>query len=330
MNRIGKLAAALALAGLAQLASAASYTGLYIFGDSLSDTGNVAALIGADPTQVISGNTYIPDRPYASNQFTNGDVWAKTFASAIGLAPYATAAKLGGGDFAFGGARVNTDNPGVLPPSLAAQTSLYLAATGNHAQSGALYVVAGGGNDARDALALAATSAKPVDVIAAAAAKYAKDTGDIVDRLQAAGAQHIIVWDVPNLGVVPAVTAQGAGASFLGGLTSSFMSGALAARMSGESGVTLFDAFGLLTQAALNPAAFGLSNVKDACGSPLKGCDPATSLFWDGIHPTATVHAILAQQMVLTAVPEPGTWAMLAAGLLLVGLRARRAHTAAA
>ena len=330
MKRIGNLVAALALAGLAQWASAASYTGLYIFGDSLSDTGNLAAVIGADPTQVISGNAYIPDHPYASGQFTNGDVWAKTFASAIGLAAYAKPAKLGGGDFAFGGARVNTDNPGVLPPSLAAQTSLFLGGTPGHlAPSGALYVVAGGGNDARDALALAATSAKPINVIAAAAAKYAKDTGDIVDRLQAAGAQHIIVWDVPNIGLVPAVTSLGAGASFLGGLTSSFMSGALAARMSGESGVTLFDAFGLLTQAALNPAAFGLSNVKDACGSPLAGCDPATSLFWDGIHPTATVHTILARQMLVTAVPEPATWAMLAAGVLLIGLRAGRRQAAA-
>ena len=325
MNRIGKFAAALALAGLASLASAASYTGLYIFGDSLSDPGNLA-LAGrpADASQVITGNGYIPSFPYASGQFTNGNVWATSFASAIGLAPYAVPALLGGGNFAFGGARVNTDASGVLPPSLAAQTSMFLSATSNHAPSGALYVVAGGGNDARDALALAATSAKPADVIAAAAAKYAKDTGDIVDRLQAAGAKNIIVWDVPNLALVPAVTSQGPGATFLGGLTSAFMSGALAARMSGESGVKLFDVFGLMTQVALNPSAFGLSNVKDACGNPLAGCDPSTAFFWDGIHPTATVHSIVAQQMLLTAVPEPATWAMLAAGLLLVGLRAGR------
>jgi outer membrane lipase/esterase len=329
MNRIGKLAAALALASLAGLASASSYTGLFIFGDSLSDPGNLAnSGVPANPGQVISSNFYIPDSPYASGQFTNGDVWAYSFASALGLAPYAAPAVLHGGNFAFGGARVNKDGTD-LPPSLATQTSMFLGGIGTRDLSGDLFVVAGGGNDARDALELAAKSAKPVDVIAAAAAKYAKQTGDIVDRLQAAGAKNIIVWDIPNLGLVPAIASQGPAATFLGGVTSAFMSGALAARMSDEDGVKLFDVFGLLTQVALKPSVFGLTNVEDACGNPLAACNPSTALFWDGIHPTATVHAILAQQMLLTAVPEPGTWAMLAAGLLLVGLRAGRRQSAA-
>jgi outer membrane lipase/esterase len=322
MNCLRKLTAVVALAGLTGLASAASYTGLYVFGDSLSDTGNIAKLIGSNPGQVITGNSYIPGQPYASGQFTNGDVWVKSFAEMIGLAPYATAALNGGGNFAFGGARTSTDGSG-LPPSLTAQAGLFIGKTGGMAPSGALYVVAGGGNDARDALQAAATSADPYGVIGAAAWAYAQHTGAIVDSLQAAGAQHIIVWDAPNLALAPAVQAQGSGATFLGGLVSAAMNGALAARLRGEAGVSLFDLFGVQGQIYANPSAYGLSNVSDACGAVVN-CNASTYLYWDGIHPTAAGHAILAQAMFITAVPEPGTWALFVGGLLVVGLRSRK------
>ena len=331
MNSILKLTATVALAGLASTASAA-YTGLYIFGDSLSDPGNLAAL--ANPGQVITGNGYIPSAPYASGQFTNGDVWARTFANSLGLGPYGNALAAGGGNFAYGGARVATDGTG-LPPSLATQANLFLGATGGMAPAGALYVVAGGGNDARDALTDAATAvAKMQDPsfgIGQAAASYALKTGLIIDQLQAAGARNIIVWDVPNLALAPAVTAQGPGASFLGGLVAQAMNGALNARLSTETGVKLFNLYDIQTAISANPAAYGLVNVRDACGADAN-CPADLSLYWDGIHPTAAGHALLAQQMAITAVPEPTTWALLAAGLLLIGLRApqrRRVQAAA-
>ncbi len=322
MNCLRKLTAIVALAGLTSLASAASYSGLYVFGDSLSDTGNIASLIGSNAGQVITGNSYIPSQPYASGQFTNGDVWVKSFAEMIGLGPFATAVRNGGANFAFGGARTSTDGAG-LPPSLTAQAGLFLGSTGNVAPGGALYVVAGGGNDARDALQAAATSADPFAAIAAAASAYALNTGAIVDRLQAAGAQHIIVWDAPNLALAPAVNAQGPGATFLGGAVSAAMNGALAARLSGEAGVSLFDLYGLQGKIYANPSAYGLSNVADACGA-VANCNASTYLYWDGIHPTAAGHAILAQGMFITAVPEPGTWALFVGGLLIVGLRSRK------
>jgi outer membrane lipase/esterase len=322
MNCLRKLTAVVALASLAGLASAASYTGLYVFGDSLSDTGNIATLIGSDADQVIVNNGYIPGRPYASGQFTNGDVWVKSFAEMIGLAPYAMSTLNGGTNFAFGGARTSTDGAG-LPPSLASQTGQFLGATGGYAPGGALYVVAGGGNDARDALQAAATSADPFATIGLAAAAYAQNTGAIVDRLQAAGARNIIVWDVPNLALAPAVQAQGAGATFLGGAVSAAMNSALSTRLTDEAGVSLFDLYGLQGMISANPSAYGLNNVSDACGA-VANCTPSSYLYWDGIHPTAAGHAILARGMFITAVPEPGTWALFVGGLLVVGLRSRK------
>jgi len=320
MTFLRNFIAAAALAGLSGVASA-GYSGLYIFGDSLSDAGNNAIAIGTDPGQVITGNNYIPTFPYASGQYTNGNVWARSFASAIGLGAYGLPALGGGGNFAFGGARTGVDGapPAYFPPSLKTQTSMYLSATGGFASANALYVVAGGGNDARDTIAaVAANPGNALAIIGAAAASYAFDTGMIVDTLQAAGAQHIVVWNTPNLGLAPAVNYYGLGS--LGSLVASSMNAALAFRMSSETGVTQFDLYNVL-------AGYSFSNTTDACGAPSNAAvcpDVGTSLFWDGIHPTAAGHAALARSMVAAVVPEPETYALMLGGLALITWRARR------
>jgi outer membrane lipase/esterase len=322
MKLLQRLLGPAALAGLLAAQPAAAYSGLYVLGDSFSDSGNAALVVGADAAQVIDGNGYIPSRPYASGEFSNGDVWVKGFAAALGLAPYALPSLAGGGDFGFGGGRTGSDGPG-LPPSLQSQELELLGALGNVAPPGALYVIAGGGNDARDALAAAATATDPAASIATAAAAFATGTGSLIDQLQAAGARDIVVWNVPDLGLAPAVTALGAGASFLGSTIATAMNDALSARLAAEAGVRLFDLFGFQNALSADPAAFGLANVTDACGA-VAGCDPSTWLFWDGVHPTSAGHALIAQQMLaVAAVPEPEAVVLLAGGLLLLGLRLR-------
>ncbi|PXW81492.1 putative secreted protein with PEP-CTERM sorting signal [Nitrosomonas sp. Nm84] len=323
MNYFGKFVVAAILIGLTASASARNYSGLYIFGDSLSDSGNIALAIGTDPGQIITDNSYIPSKPYASGQFTDGDVWATAFANAIGLAPFVQPALAGGGNFAFGGARVSTDGLD-LPPSLITQSGLFLQNTGGAAPHDALYVVQGGGNDARDALTAIASGADATAVIDTAAVAYAQSINTLVDQLQIAGAERIVVWNVPNLGLTPAIVSQGLQASVLGTQVAVAMNNALADRLANENGVTIFDDFSLVTAAAMNPADYGLTNVTDACGAVL-ACDPSTYLFWDGIHPTSAGHALLAQQMI-QAIPEPATYALLIAGLLVISMQIRR-HT---
>jgi outer membrane lipase/esterase len=307
-------AAALLLAGSAQ-----AWNGLVVFGDSLSDNGNVAAVLGTDPAQVISGNGYVPSRPYASGTFSNGPVWVDSFAASLGLA--AGPALLGGSNYAFGGAQTSDESGG--SPSLTTQLGMFMLGHGGVAAADSLYVLAGGGNNARAALQAILGGADVATTVAATAAAYAADLGAMVDTLQAAGAADIVVWNSPDLGQVPAVRAFGDAARALASGLGTAMNAALAARLAGEAGVQTFDLYGFVDGVAADPASHGLLNVVDACGAPSMGCDAATALFWDGIHPSASGHLLLADAMLAQVVPEPAHWALLLAGGLFIAWRRR-------
>jgi outer membrane lipase/esterase len=309
---------------LASSGAYAGYSSLFIFGDSLSDSGNNAIVFAPNVTPVpISGNSFIPTFPYASGHYTNGPVWAQSFATSLGLTAIPSLA--GGTDYAFGGARTGPVSANLLspfPPSLETQTAFFLAQHGNVAPSDALYVVAGGGNNARDALnAIAGCGVNPLcvgAVIQSTAIAFAADIGTIVGELELAGAQHIVVWDTPDVGLAPAVVASGGSA--IGTLLASSMNAALLAAIGGDPDVDLFDLFALQDSFAANPGAFGLTNVTDACAQ-FVACNPSTYLFWDGIHPTSAGHMLISNAMV-ALVPEPATFALFALGV--VGLAASR------
>lgn len=312
-------ATALAFAALSPL-PAMAYSDWFVFGDSLSDTGNNAILLGVDPGQVIDGNSYIPTYPYASGRYSNADVWTTSFAQALGLE--ASASLAGGNIYAHGGGRTRVVSPDGAPPLLA-QVQSFLTASSGIADPGALYVIAGGGNNARDTLDAIAGGAPILRTLLGDAWRYAYDVGLMVDQLQAAGAQHIIVWNTPNLALAPAIQAEGDLAVMLAGVVVGRMNGALDRRLEDESGVTVLDTYAIFTEVIGNPEAYGLANVTDACGA-IDGCDPSTYMFWDGIHPTSAGHRILADAMIAAAVPEPAMVWMLAAGLGVVLVRVRR------
>jgi outer membrane lipase/esterase len=311
----------------------AAYSSLFIFGDSLSDSGNNAVALAPNVTPVpISGNDFVPTFPYASGHYTNGPVWAQNFAPAIGLS--ANASLLDGTDYAFGGARTGplTPNPfpgglfSPFPPSLETQVAFFLLQHGNTAPGRALYVVAGGGNNARDALVAAgACGGNPVCIggtIQSAAMTYAGDIAAILAELELAGALNIVVWDTPNIGDTPAVESLGPQIAALGTTIAASMNAAEMAAIGGDPDVKLFDLFGVVNNVVANPGAFGLTNVTDACAQ-FTTCDPSRFLFWDGIHPTSAGALILSNAMLAT-VPEPATLQLLGAGLAVALLVARR------
>lgn len=327
---LASAALVIGLGAAAQGAQAASYGGLVIFGDSLSDSGTNAIKIGSDPTQVVGDNSYVATFPYASNQYSNGDVWAKSFAASIGLPGAGASYLAGGGNFAHGGARMAIDGSEfspVYPPSLKTQVTGYLAGPAAADPGSLLYVVAGGGNDARDAIATAGLAlfndpnANIIPFVQNTAATFAQNALTIVHALEQSGATHIVVWNAPNLGLTPAASA--AHAEQLGTFITSAMNVALKQALGSDSNVKIFDLFTLLTSNVQNPGLNGFTNVTDACGA-VPGCDPSTYLFWDGVHPTAAGHRVIADAMRATVVPLPQSAGLLLVGMVMIARKVRR------
>ena len=66
-----------------------SYSGLVIFGDSLSDPGNILSL-----TTAFTRDTPFPTFPGAAGRFSNGPAWTEYLASGLGFATSANPSNL--------------------------------------------------------------------------------------------------------------------------------------------------------------------------------------------------------------------------------------------
>jgi phospholipase/lecithinase/hemolysin len=317
-------------------AHAANFSAEYVFGDSLSDVGNV--YLGSSGSE--------PASPYVGGQFSNGPVWVQDLAARLGL-PALTPSLAGGTDYAFGGATTgstSTNNPVV--PNLEQQVDTFFSGHAS-APSDALYTFSIGANDLFAILKSGLTPQQAAGDAAAAALVVASEAGD----LAAAGAKDLVLFDVPDLGVTPQITALGSPAASAAAtaLSAYFDEQVLIDLAPVEAaGLTVFDlnTYALLDKAVQDPSAFGFSNVTDPCwtggftgsatGGSLCSTLPAvqdTYLFWDDVHPTAAGQLLVADAALRTLglpVPEPSTWAMLLVGLGGLGFAGYRARARAA
>lgn len=301
------------------------YSSMVVFGDSLADSGNNALALGGAQTPVPLGGPLIPTNPYASGRYSNGPVWTEYLAGNLGLSAVPSLA--GGSNFAFGGARTGAAGAG-QPPGLIDQLGMFLQSTNGVASANALYVIEGGGNDARDVMGAVLMGLNPSPLISG----YAANIATMIATLHAAGAEHFLVWNTPDIGLTPFFGSLGPVAAGAGSQFSGLMNFALAQALALLSpdiadGVRLFDAYGALNRIAGAPGANGFANVTDACGA-VQECysDPTVAggyLFWDGIHPATLAHAEMAR-LAQAALPEPGSIVLvLLAGFALVAARRR-------
>lgn len=344
---LGRTLAGLALTASLSSVSAVPFSSLVVFGDSLSDNGNGFLATGTLQSLPLSP-PLVPDFPYPRSPappllpaLSNGPIWAEVLGANLSLPLVPSIA--GGTNFAIGAARTGA-LPGVAPGLSPTLTTQYFGPSapplspffgGGPVDPSALFAVWGGSNDVRDALALFSTTF--VSVLAATsdplAATTAAETaaamvigaavsnvGAILDDLARQGADHILSINSPDIGLVPAIDFLPADAATLAsGLSMSFNTGLAAVIREIETlrmiDIIEVDIATVLNRVVAHPGAHGLTNVNDACVADLLLCTPDTYLFWDGVHPTAAGHRIIAAAVYGTLIPNPATGVLLLIGL---------------
>jgi outer membrane lipase/esterase len=333
---IRPLAAVCLLAGISPALLAAPFSGFYVFGDSLSDSGQFPDIdLSSFPGDL--GDQGGP--PGATLRFTNrvgptyqggqGEIFAPVatmiLSDRLGLGPLTGSTRLksdltpdlpNGNNYAVGGnttAQIFDSITGSGEGSvveLPDGTNLRvrdaflpdLAKRGLALDASALYYVNGGGNDFLDGIIVNVPSAQ------ASADRLA----DSVRALQVAGARYIVVPLLGSFSQTPLVT--------------SFNQHLLAQLAGIDAEIIPLNAPLLGREVLENPAAFGLDGSQNLTGTCFRRCDninptwginsatpdPSKLLFDDRVHPTAAMqqisgdyaYSLLSAPQELTLLPE--------------------------
>lgn len=269
---------------------------LLVFGDSLSDTGNLASLAGgAVPGDFLN--------VYFNGRFSDGPVWVETFAERLGLnfeiaAPFESNWAVAG---AFSGESGLFDPLVMRSTGLLSQIEQFLTTPRAFDQKDLIVVWAG----ANDYFAIPLVD--PMDVV--------RNLKTAIERLiEEAGAQRVLVPNLPDLGKTPLAIIQGqAVVDALSSLTAAHNSllAEMVTELTHDSGIEIFvvDVNTALSDVLGRQRLYGFENVTLSCiiqqpdGSrPASGLCPRSGdsldstgvLFWDLIHPTGTTHELLA------------------------------------
>ena len=333
MIRYIKLTAAFVLgACIASGASAQSFSNVVVFGDSLSDSGNIA------PTRSLpEGNSFT----------TNPDpVAAEIVADAFGANPKPSSAR--GPNFAWGGACMNaaSDQPCAMEysavPHVATQISSHLTSRSNRADPNALYMIWGGANDIEQSITQrftqnlaglanpqtrAATTALVLGAIQTDTIAAATANATHIVRLKQAGARNIVVYNMPDIGLTPAAAAAEASIpnfrAIASGMSNAYNQVLYGGLRASEDGIVPINVVGLFGEVAGDPGTYGITNPPPmtACTSPSvsavacvpEGTVPAgvtlptwapgnnrNHLFADARHPSGVGHEMIANATLAT------------------------------
>ncbi|AFZ18126.1 SGNH/GDSL hydrolase family protein [Allocoleopsis franciscana] len=297
-------------------AAAATFTQMYVFGDSLSDTGNA---FNATLQAIGAGS---PPPPYFNGRFSNGPNWIDYLGQDLNLnpTPYTALAPATsptqGINFAFGGSTTgldNTINPNL--PGLQQQIGLFasLIPANQTADPNALYVLWAGANDYLPTQSSFTPFTTPETTIG--------NLSFALSTLAALGAKNFLVANLPDLGSLPltSTTPISDNLNNLVSLHNSSLNTTLntfSQAPGSDLNIKLLDVNSLFKGAISNPAQYGFTNVTEACINNLNcvlGSQTvqAQYLFWDNIHPTTVTHQEIAKlafdELETESVPEPAT-----------------------
>jgi phospholipase/lecithinase/hemolysin len=289
---------------LAQTAPA--FSQIIVFGDSLSDTGNVRKRTDSKTggtVQFPSGTFNYSDGRWTNSSDTDPGsatytgVWHEQLARTFLNLPAPIYSLGGGANYAFGGATTNngTHEETVVTTSVFGDVTITIDDMGkqmddylaSHAiDSNALYVVWGGGNDLFND-----------DSAANVTATAARATA-LMTRLANAGAKYIMVPNIPPLGLIPKYGGDAAKQRSLSTAAANYrdeLNADLAVSVSNlaSQGITPtvypVDAWTNTIRVMTYPSRYGFTNISNAARGN-SNANPDQYLFWDEKHPTTAGH----------------------------------------
>lgn len=293
-SRLSKFVFILLLAVSSWSHAETSFSGVYFFGDSLSDTGNLASVIGDFPA------------PYYMNRVSNGPVAIETLASNLGLNANASLHLTGaavGNNYSVAGANAY----GAEPIDLPTQILSFQVNHGFVAPADALYVIFIGGNDVRSArdeadLAIARSTVQSAAI----------EVSNAIQALYQAGARSFMVINSPNIGLIPETNLIAAALNYpelikrSRKLSQSYRVALHEAVEQLEDNYAIdiveFDLFKFFNKLVKEAESLGFTNSTDACfrleamsfhPDCNYGMNADQFIFFDEIHPTARTHQIV-------------------------------------
>jgi len=254
----------LALICLSKQALSFPYTQIYVFGDSLSDTGRLFEA------------TSLPPSPYFEGRVSNGKLWIEELAETLNLTYNPDT------NFAWAGATSGTANVnGDDLIGVQQQLDNYLN-NNQTADENALYVVWAGANDFSESVPDITKSISKIVTV--------------VSKLRQHGAKHILVPNLPPLDKTPRAITSGNGAALAPIITA--FNNSLAQQLAAFDVIqvdipTAFEMF--QTPKVVTPPLGKLKNMTDACFDFKTICNnPDEYFYWDDLHPTVIGHKAIA------------------------------------
>lgn len=312
--RAALLSLAIAFAAPQAQAAVTDYSSFFVFGDSLSDNGNLYAAQGG----ILNPGAVPLSPPYFEGRFSNGPVWAELVADAFSTTGRFTA------NFAFGRADALANTDGI--PDLLDQVGIFAANVPSFLLGGRpLASVWFGANDLFDALDAG------VSDIAAAGRAAADGVAAGIVVLSQTGIGDFLVPSLPDLGQIPSYRLfqpQNAADATTGSdaFNAQLALNIAALRGSGLNIATV-NLISLFDDITADPTAFGLTDTTTPCVVPgISVCDPAdfdNLAFFDPVHPNRVVHQAIAdaafEALNVAPVPLPASAIVLGTGLMVLG-----------
>jgi phospholipase/lecithinase/hemolysin len=278
------------------LVGAKSLNDIVVFGDSLSDNGNLYEYMHQKLPQ---------SPPYHEGRFTNGPIWVERLVEFY----FPTAVKEHLFDYAFGGAGISENPEDDLLFTLKREIDTYFLAHDAKADENSLYIVWIGANN------YLGIPDNPDQVL------NAVDTGIThgLQRLANAGAKHVMVVNLPDLGKLPFAHAFKVEneLSYFSSHHNNALEASISELQSSYPDVQwlYFDINNVFSEVLISPQRFGFNNISDTCydvtedsiskksvlhmaakmeSEPEDVCEGF--MFFDPVHPTALVHQLMAEQ----------------------------------